>query len=75
MPANHYWETHREENLADLEKARKVSNFVNTTGKVLTTVGECALAYIRRPSDFPGDCPDPRQDAEGFADYINKLVS
>lgn len=70
MPANHYWETHREENLADLEKAREVMKFNNTSRKSLTDVGTAALRYVKNPSSFPSDCPDPRQDAEGFADYI-----
>jgi len=42
------------------------------TNKTLTKIGERALDYIADPASFPADCPDPRQDAEGFAEWIRK---
>lgn len=40
------------------------------TGKTITNIGKKALEYIANPAAFPADCPDPRKDAQGFADYI-----
>lgn len=39
---------------------------------LLTKIGSLALDYIADPSKFPADCPDPRQDAQGFADYCKE---
>ena len=42
--------------------------------KVLTEVGYAALRYMKNPDDFPANCPDPRDDAEGFKDYVIVFV-
>jgi len=40
--------------------------------KTVTAKGKAALNYIANPKSFPSDCPDPRKDAQGFSDWLNR---
>lgn len=57
----------------DFSKKQALSPVCTPTNKTITHVGELALNYMNGYSqEFPKDCPDPRVDAQAFADWCRK---